>query len=97
MAAIVNLYPEYETTSHLDTLRHTEYGYLDEQDHVYLDYTGSGLAARAQHRAHAQRQAEFVLGNPHSVSPTSEIATELVEKTRSRILQHFNASPDEYA
>ncbi|CAK7229432.1 hypothetical protein SCUCBS95973_007223 [Sporothrix curviconia] len=78
-------------------MRHTEYGYLDEQDHVYLDYTGSGLAARAQHRAHAQRQAELVLGNPHSVSPTSELATDLVEKTRARVLQHFNASPDEYA
>ncbi|CAK7218554.1 hypothetical protein SBRCBS47491_003544 [Sporothrix bragantina] len=97
MTSILDSYPEYGTTSHLDTMRHTEYGYLDEQDHVYLDYTGSGLAARAQHRAHAQRQAEFVLGNPHSVSPTSELATDLVEKTRARVLQHFNASPDEYA
>ncbi|CAK7202603.1 hypothetical protein SEUCBS139899_005328 [Sporothrix eucalyptigena] len=97
MASILDSYPEYGTTSHLDTMRHTEYGYLDEQDHVYLDYTGSGLAARAQHRAHAQRQADLVLGNPHSVSPTSELATDLVEKARARVLQHFNASPDEYA
>ena len=97
MSSILDSYPEYGTTSHLDTMRHAEYGYLDEQNHVYLDYTGSGLAARAQHRAHTQRQAKFVLGNPHSVSPTSELATGLVEKTRARILQHFNASEDEYA
>ncbi|CAK7262455.1 hypothetical protein SEPCBS57363_000042 [Sporothrix epigloea] len=97
MASILDSYPEYGTTSHLDALRRTEYGYLDEQGHVYLDYTGSGLAARAQHRAHAQRQAELVLGNPHSVSPTSALATDLVEKTRARVLQHLNASPEEYA
>ncbi|OAA65801.1 molybdenum cofactor sulfurase [Niveomyces insectorum RCEF 264] len=97
MDNILDRYPEYGSTSHLDTMRHTEYGYLDEQNHVYLDYTGAGLAARAQHRAHAQRQAALVLGNPHSVSPTSELATDLVEQTRTRVLQHLHASPDEYA
>jgi selenocysteine lyase/cysteine desulfurase len=80
----------------LDELRRTEYGYLDEQDHVYLDYTGAGLAARAQHRAHADRLAGTLFGNPHSVNPTSAAATELVERTRARVLEHFNASEDEY-
>ena len=89
-------YPEYATTARLDELRRTEYGYLDEQGHVYLDYTGAGLAARAQHRAHADRLARTLFGNPHSVSPTSEAATELVERARARVLAHFNASPDEY-
>ncbi|KAL1897617.1 hypothetical protein Sste5346_003923 [Sporothrix stenoceras] len=95
--SILDSYPEYATTASLDDLRQTEYAYLDEQKHVYLDYTGSGLAARFQHRAHAQRQASMVLGNPHSVSPTSECATELVEATRTAVLEYFNASPDEYA
>lgn len=93
---ILDLYPEYASTAGLDDLRGTEYGYLDEQKHVYLDYTGAGLAARAQHRAHAQRQDATVLGNPHSASPTSEAATHLVECARARVLQHLNASPDEY-
>ena len=40
-------YPDYATTSRLDELRATEYAYLDDGGHVYLDYTGSGLAARS--------------------------------------------------
>jgi selenocysteine lyase/cysteine desulfurase len=89
-------YPEYATTTRLDELRRTEYGYLDDQGHLYLDYTGAGLAARAQHRAHADRLATTLFGNPHSVNPTSEAATESVEAARARILAHFNASPAEY-
>jgi selenocysteine lyase/cysteine desulfurase len=84
------------TTDRLDELRRTEYGYLDEQGHLYLDYTGAGLAARAQHRAHEERLNSHLLGNPHSVNPTSAAATELVENTRARILRHFNADPDDY-
>jgi selenocysteine lyase/cysteine desulfurase len=89
-------YPEYATTTRLDELRRTEYRYLDDQGHLYLDYTGAGLAARAQHRAHANRLAHTLFGNPHSVNPTSEAATELVEAARARVLAHFNASADEY-
>ena len=89
-------FPEYQDTAKLDTLRHTEYGYLDEQGHLYLDYTGAGLAARAQYRAHTDRLSGTLFGNPHSVNPTSTAATELVERARARVLAHFNASPDEY-
>jgi selenocysteine lyase/cysteine desulfurase len=89
-------YPEYATTTRLDQLRRTEYRYLDEQDHLYLDYTGAGLAARAQHRAHADRLSRTLFGNPHSVNPTSRAATELVAAARARVLAHLNAAPDEY-
>ncbi|HEX6353150.1 aminotransferase class V-fold PLP-dependent enzyme [Actinophytocola sp.] len=87
---------EYSATAKLDELRRTEYGYLDEQGHLYLDYTGAGLAARAQYRAHAERLAGTVFGNPHSANPTSAAATELVERARARVLEHLNARPDEY-
>ncbi|MGH8793770.1 MAG: aminotransferase class V-fold PLP-dependent enzyme [Stackebrandtia sp.] len=97
MTPITVRYPEYAETGKLDDLRATEYGYLDEQDHVYLDYVGAGLAARAQHRAHDERLRRTLFGNPHSVNPTSEAATELVEATRRRVLAHFNADPAEYA
>jgi len=89
--------PDYERTRLLDELRRTEYGYLDEQGHVYLDYTGAGLAARSQYRAHTERLAGTLFGNPHSSNPTSEAATELVERARARVLRHFNADPDRYA
>ena len=90
-------YPGYETTARLDELRATEYSYLDEGGHVYLDYTGSGLPARSQLRAHAARLRSGVYGNPHSDNPTSSAATLLVERARAAVLRYFNANPDEYA
>jgi selenocysteine lyase/cysteine desulfurase len=96
-AAFLARFPEYQDTAKLDDLRRTEYGYLDEQGHLYLDYTGAGLAARAQHRAHAERLERTLFGNPHSVNPTSEAATELVERARARVLAHVGAEPGEYA
>jgi len=95
-ASLLETYPEYGTTSQLDKLRATEYAYLDKQDHVYLDYTGSGLAAYAQRRAHEERLSNTLYGNPHSVSPTSEAASHLIEQARARILEYLNASPEEY-
>ncbi|KAM7210389.1 molybdenum cofactor sulfurase [Rhypophila decipiens] len=96
MVGIEDAYPEYALTAQLDELRATEYSYLDEQGHVYLDYTGSGLAAKSQHQSHNERVVNTLYGNPHSVNPTSGAATEAIEKTRARILAHVNASPDEY-
>ncbi|KAK3402501.1 pyridoxal phosphate-dependent transferase [Sordaria brevicollis] len=95
--SITSLYPEYLTTTPLDTLRSTAYSYLDAQSHTYLDYTGSGLTSSFQLAAHEARLASTLYGNPHSVNPTSEAATLAVENTRKRILQHFNADPEEYA
>ena len=90
-------YPGYETTARLDELRATEYSYLDEGGHVYLDYTGAGLPARSQLLAHAARLRSAVYGNPHSENPTSSAATLLVERARATVLRYFNTSPDEYA
>ena len=74
-----------------------EYRYLDEGGHVYLDYTGAGLPARSQLRAHASRLRRGVYGNPHSENPTSTASTPLVEQTRAAVLSYFNARPHEYA
>ncbi|HEX4087408.1 MAG TPA: aminotransferase class V-fold PLP-dependent enzyme [Trebonia sp.] len=90
-------YPGYETTARLDELRATEYSYLDQGGHVYLDYTGSGLPARTQLHAHAARLRSGVYGNPHSDNPTSSAATMLVERARATVLRYFNASQDQYA
>lgn len=96
-ASFLDRYPDYETTRQLDGLRAAEYGYLDERHQTYLDYTGSGLAAASQHQAHHARLATSCFGNPHSVSPSSRLSTELVELTRRAILGYFNASADDYA
>jgi selenocysteine lyase/cysteine desulfurase len=95
--AFLAAYPRYEQTRVLDQLRATEYGYLDERDDVYLDYTGAGLAARAQFRAHETRLSRACYGNPHSENPTSRAANELVDSARQAVLEFVNASPDEYA
>ncbi|WP_243718884.1 aminotransferase class V-fold PLP-dependent enzyme [Actinomadura sp. KC06] len=87
----------YEDTRRLDELRATEYRHLDEHGQIYLDYTGSGVAAAAQLRAHVERLTSRCYGNPHSENPTSSASTALVDRARERILAFFNASPDEYA
>jgi selenocysteine lyase/cysteine desulfurase len=84
-------------TDGLDELRAAEYGYLDRDGHVYLDYAGAGLAAASQLRAHEERLRADVFGNPHSENPTSAASTALVESARDAVLRYLNASPDEYA
>ena len=89
-------WPAYRETLALDDLRSRDYARLDRAGQVYLDYTGGGLYAESQVSRHHELLASTLLGNPHSVSPASMKATELVEGTRLRILRYFNASPDEY-
>jgi selenocysteine lyase/cysteine desulfurase len=81
---------------HFETLRAKEFSRLDECRHVYLDYTGSGLYAASQLRNHEEYLRDRVFGNPHSESPASAMATELVERARREVLEFFNADPDEY-
>jgi selenocysteine lyase/cysteine desulfurase len=89
-------YPGYRQTARLDAIRAQEYGYLDRTGHTYLDYTGAGLVAEAQLRAHQARLRGRLFGNPHSESPASRPSTELVERARAAVLRFLHASPDEY-
>ena len=84
-------HPEYATTAALDELRATDYHRLDEQQHVYLDYTGASLHASSQVTRHAELLNGGVFGNPHSASITSSATTALVEATRRAVLDWFNA------
>ncbi len=89
-------FPDFNSTSILDELRATEYARLDEQRHIYLDYTGGGLYADCQLRDHMELLRSNVFGNPHSLNPTSRAMTELCDQARASVLKFFNASPDEY-
>ncbi len=89
--------PEYEATLSLDELRSRDFSRLDAEGHVYLDYTGGGLYAESQVRRHTELLLGTVFGNPHSSNPTSLATTERIERCRGRVLEFFNASPDEYA
>ena len=92
--AFLRAFPEYAETSSLDALRATDYRRLDDQGHVYLDYTGGSLYATSQLRRHQALLEEQVLGNPHSASPTSAKTTDLVERARRAVLAWFGADRD---
>ena len=80
----------------LDDLRKRGYSRLDEQGHIYLDYTGGGLYDVAQIRAHAEMLESMVFGNPHSTNPTSDASGRLIDDLRESVLEFFNADPAEY-
>jgi molybdenum cofactor sulfurtransferase len=84
-----------EAAAALLALRASDYGRLDAEDHVYLDYTGGGLWADSQIRAHQDLLQRSILGNPHSASLSSSSTTTLVERARQTALSYFNAR-DEY-
>ncbi len=96
LAAFQQQYPTYASTRYLDELRAREYARLDQQGQVYLDYTGGGLYAESQLRAHMALLTSHVFGNPHSTNPASQAMTDLVEHARSYVLEYFNADPNEY-
>ena len=85
-------YPAYADTTALDALRRTQYARLDAQNQVYLDYTGGGLHAASQVQEHAQILNEQVLGNPHSLSPSSLDMTRRVEGARAAVLDYFQGT-----
>ena len=95
--AFLDQYPAYAETTALDELRASEYARLDEQSHVYLDFTGGGLYAASQVRRHRDLLERGVYGNPHSHNPTSSATTEMVERVRDKVLSFFRADPEEYA
>ena len=89
-------YPAYDSTCVLDALREADYARLDQQGHIYLDYTGGSLYPESLVRDHMALLNSNVFGNPHSKNLTSMAMTERVEHARETVLHYFNADPDEY-
>jgi molybdenum cofactor sulfurtransferase len=96
LAGFRQAYPAFETTAALDELRAAEYSRLDALGQTYLDYTGGGLYAMSQLRAHQALLADAVLGNPHSQNLPSRDMTDRIEATRAHVLEFFRAAPEEY-
>ena len=80
----------------VESLRAREYARLDDEGHVYLDYTGAGLYAASQLSEHMQLLGWTVFGNPHSDNPTSRLASDYAECARMSVLDFFAADPAEY-
>jgi selenocysteine lyase/cysteine desulfurase len=88
--------PAYARTALVDDLRRREYARVDAGGHVYLDYGGGGLYAESQLATHLDFLRDRVLGNPHSINPTSSVSTALLERARAAVLGYFGASAAEY-
>lgn len=61
---------------------------------VYLDYAGAALPSKFQWEQIAKQQrGNIILGNPHSTGPAAARTIELMERGKTRILDHFHAHP----
>ena len=74
-----------------EKVRAEEFSRLERLNHVYLDYTGAGLYPESLIRDYSQQLLDSVLGNPHSINPSSLESTNIVEKARERIQIFFDA------
>ncbi|MBK8633559.1 MAG: aminotransferase class V-fold PLP-dependent enzyme [Saprospiraceae bacterium] len=77
--------------SYFENLFEKEFSRLQDGGHTYLDYTGGGIYAKSQLKAHFDLLNQNTLGNPHSVNPTSALATSFIEMSRQSVLDFFNA------
>lgn len=89
-------HPIFKSTLAIDDLRQRDYQRLEKSGQVYLDYTGGGLYAESQVKAHQDLLLNGVFGNPHSSNPSSSYSTKLVENARQAVLDYFHGDPSEY-
>ncbi|EGS18753.1 putative pyridoxal phosphate binding protein [Thermochaetoides thermophila DSM 1495] len=76
----------------VELLRTTEYPQLSNA--VYLDHAGTTPYARSLiDRFARDMTTTSMLGNPHSASSSSQLATARIEDTRVRALRFFGADP----
>lgn len=96
----------------VDDLRDTEYpmlkGSASDSTHsqpayltyssgsVYLDHAGTTLYPKSLIDHFASEMTASLLGNPHSVSPASQLSTLRIQDARLRALQLFNADPADF-
>ncbi|GLI77369.1 hypothetical protein PoHVEF18_005659 [Penicillium ochrochloron] len=78
----------------VDTIRETEYPLL--KDTTYLDHAGTTLYAKSMIEEFSRQMTSNLFGNPHSMSSSSQLSTQRTDDIRLRVLQFFNADPEEY-
>ncbi|XP_077125673.1 molybdenum cofactor sulfurase isoform X1 [Ranitomeya variabilis] len=65
-------------------------------DVTYLDHIGTTLFPESLLQSFATDMLENVYGNPHSNNLSSTLTHDTIEHVRYRVLQHFNASSEDY-
>jgi selenocysteine lyase/cysteine desulfurase len=77
-------------------LRASEFARLDSAGIAYLDYAASALYGASQARAHGERLARGIFGNPHSEHLASRNSAAAQAAARAATLAYFDADPDLY-
>ncbi|ODV91887.1 hypothetical protein CANCADRAFT_22070 [Tortispora caseinolytica NRRL Y-17796] len=70
--------------------------YPQIKNQVYLDHAGVALPNAIAIDQFAEYMKSHLLGNPHSYSPSSQLASIEIEKVRRQVLQMLKASPSEF-
>ncbi|KAJ6781768.1 hypothetical protein PWT90_08826 [Aphanocladium album] len=78
----------------IEQIRDAQYPML--KDSIYLDHAGATVPSKALMDAFASELTSVLYGNPHSGSLPSQLSTDQVDDVRLRLLEFFNADPDEY-
>ncbi|PLN82670.1 PLP-dependent transferase [Aspergillus taichungensis] len=76
----------------VDSLRQREYPLLSET--TYLDHAGTTPYPTSLITSFTADLTTTLYGNPHSLSSSSQLATQRIDDIRLRALRFFNADPD---
>ena len=93
-SAVACIEPETGYITNIEEIRQIEYPML--KDTTYLDHAGTTLYAKSLIDTFSKSMSTTLLGNPHSASASSQASSRLIDDTRLRVLQFFNASPDDF-
>lgn len=86
-------YPMLHSMAACCTLKAVANSYLDT---TYLDHAGTTLYPRSLIENYSSDLISNLLGNPHSVSASSQLSARRIENVRRRVLHLFNASPEDF-
>ncbi|KAL4885504.1 pyridoxal phosphate-dependent transferase [Aspergillus karnatakaensis] len=78
----------------IDVIRETEYPLLKET--TYLDHAGTTPYAASLIASFAADLTSNLYGNPHSLSPSSQLSTQRIDDIRLKALKFLNADPEEF-
>jgi molybdenum cofactor sulfurtransferase len=67
-----------------------------EIDTTYLDHAGTTLFSKSLIESFSEEMTTSLYGNPHSASLSSQLSTRRIEDTRLKVLQLFNADPEDF-
>ncbi|PKS06569.1 hypothetical protein jhhlp_007317 [Lomentospora prolificans] len=80
--------------SDVECFRETQFPML--KDDLYLDHAGTTLYSKCLMERFSQDMMSNLLGNPHSLSSSSQLSASRVENVRLRLLTFFGADPADY-